>query len=57
MNAALEAIESVVGERNEERLVVAVFECLADDRVAAAIRFVDDIRRIQVWMDCPRLAG
>ena len=46
MNAALEAVESVVGERDEERLVVAVLERLADDRVAAAIGVVNHVREV-----------
>ena len=44
MNAALKAVESVVGERDEERLIVAVLECLADDR-----RRSGDKRRQSRW--------
>ena len=37
MNAAPEAVESVIRKRDEQRLVVGVLEGLADDGVAAAI--------------------
>ena len=47
MNAALEAVESVVGESDEQRLVVAVFERLADDRVAATIRIVNNVGEVR----------
>ena len=42
VNAAPEAVESVIGERDEQRLVVAELERLADDGVAAAVTVVDD---------------
>ncbi len=42
MNAAPETVESMVGERDEQGLVVAELEGLADDGVAAAVTVVDD---------------
>ena len=46
MNAALEAVESVIRQSDEERFVIAELERLADDGIASAISVVDDIREV-----------
>ena len=53
MNAAPEAVEPMIGHRDQERLVVDELHRPADDRIATAISIIDHRGEIGIGSDAP----